>query len=165
MEAAPLIRLANLADAAAIAEILNESILAQDANMILAPVSALEMAAELNKMPARTGYYVLEDAHQVLGWGVLKMWSPRGGYARTCESSVYVRRNQTGKGYGKTLIAYGLAQARTWQYHHVVARIWAANTTSIAVHEKFGYTLVGIQKEVGWMQNHWVDVAILQCLL
>jgi len=33
------------------------------------------------------------------------------------------------------------------------------------MHEKFGFTVVGTQREVGFVDETWVDVTIMQCLL
>ena len=40
----------------------------------------------------------------------------------------------------------------------------ADNQRSIAFHRRYGYELVGIQKEIGHMEGKWTDVAILQRL-
>jgi phosphinothricin acetyltransferase len=47
----------------------------------------------------------------------------------------------------------------------VVTRIWADNLSSLALHQKLGFKLVGVQKEVGFKQGRWIDVAIMQMLL
>ena len=40
-----------------------------------------------------------------------------------------------------------------------------ANQISIAYNLKLGYTMVGIQKEIGYVNGKYCDVAIMQLLL
>jgi phosphinothricin acetyltransferase len=46
-----------------------------------------------------------------------------------------------------------------------MARIVAGNQTSIDFHLRLGYEVIGTQKEVGHMDNQWLDVVLLQKLL
>lgn len=159
------IRPARPEDAPAIAAIFNETILARDATMVLDPVSAQAMAERVSGLHERETLLVLEEDSSVEGWGIVKFYSDRPGYARTCETSVFLRRNRTGKGLGSMLQEALLEAAQKADFHHVLVRIWAANTSSIAMHAKFGFTEVGTQKEVGYVDGQWIDVTIMQCLL
>jgi phosphinothricin acetyltransferase len=46
-----------------------------------------------------------------------------------------------------------------------MARITTLSFGSIALHEQMGFTLVGVEREIGRKFNKWLDVAIMQCLL
>lgn len=133
--------------------------------MIEAPVTAGDIAAEIDRFGAREGYLVLDVEGTVVGWGVLKRYSARTGYRFAGETSVYLRRDRRGRGYGTRLQRALLELARRHGYHHLVAKIWASNAASIAMHEKLGFEVVGVQREIGWVGGRWRDVAILQCLL
>lgn len=159
------LRDATPSDAAVIAAILNESIAAGDSLMIEEPVHAAEIRAQMDGFEEGEGYLLLEDAGTVVGWGVLKRYSDRSGYRFAAETSVYVRRDRTGRGYGSRLQAALIERARAAGFHHLVAKIWAGNAGSRALHEKFGYEVVGIQREIGFVGGQWRDVAILQRLL
>jgi len=159
------IRPAGPGDAPDVASIFNETILKRDATMVLDPVSHEGMADRIGSLHERESLLVLEDSEAVVGWGIVKFYSDRPGYARTCETSVFLRRNLTGKGLGSMLQEALLEAARKAGFHHIIVRIWAANTSSIAMHAKFGFTEVGTQKEVGYVDGKWVDVTIMQCLL
>ena len=102
---------------------------------------------------------------EVVGWGIVKQYSDRLGYRVTGETSIYLDRGLRGRGYGSNLQQALMERCAAFGYHHIVARIWATNQGSIAFHQKFGYQLVGIQKEVGFLAGQWRDVAIMQCLL
>jgi len=58
-----------------------------------------------------------------------------------------------------------IERARAYDYHHLVAKLWAANERSRALHRKFGYTLVGVQQEIGRVEGRWRDIAIMQKIL
>jgi phosphinothricin acetyltransferase len=157
-------------DAAAIAEIYNESVKIGDASMDREEKSAEYYEAIMHKFTDRESYFILEDHSQntnpnVVGWSVIKSWSDRYGYRFCAETSIFLRRNLTGQGYGQPLMRFTLEQAKQWQYHHLIARIKSENRASIYFHEQLGYEVVGVQKEIGFLDGKWQDVTLLQCLL
>ncbi|MGB0649781.1 MAG: GNAT family N-acetyltransferase [Rhodothermales bacterium] len=160
-----IVRRAHADDALIIASIYNETIEARDATMVLDPVTAEDMTKRLHGLSERESVWVLEENRLVQGWGVVKLYSERPGYARACETSVFLRRAETGRGLGSVIQPVLLQAAQEAGFHHVLVRIWAANASSIAMHEKFGFTVVGTQREVGFVDETWVDVTIMQCLL
>jgi len=101
----------------------------------------------------------------VLGFGSLSIFRDRSGYAATAEDSVYVDRAQRGKGVGQALLAELLVLARGHGFHSVIARIAGHNETSIGLHEAAGFTLVGVEREIGRKHRQWLDVVELQLLL
>lgn len=74
----------------------------------------------------------------------------------------FLERSLVGRGLGKPLQQELLNRAVALGYHHVVAKIWADNAGSIRFHERFGYEMVGVQREIGWVGGKWRDVAIMQ---
>lgn len=98
----------------------------------------------------------------VIGWGIIKKYSDRSGYKLTGETSVYLDRDHRGKGYGKTIKTHLMHKCSSIGYKHLVAKIWADNEVSIGYNLKLGYTMVGIQQKVGYVNGRWIDVAILQ---
>lgn len=155
------IRPARLGDCAAIAAIYAQSVEARDCTM--AGVASVQEFQQLVSVPdAREALLVLEAEGQVRGWGRVKHYSPRPGYRVCGETSIFLDRQHLGRGYGRPLQAALLEKCIELQYHHVVAKIWASNKSSIHFHEAFGFTLVGVQKEVGFVNGAWRDVAILQ---
>ncbi len=162
------IRHAEIADADTIADIYNESVHASDATMDAYGLNGPAMAKRLQQLTDREVMLVLVDpAKEVVGWGVVQQYSSRFGYRYTCETSLYLRRSLAGRrlGLGTRLQNELVNYCRSFEYHHVVARILADNRTSIDLHEKFGFQLVGIQHEVGRLGGGWRDVAIYELLL
>lgn len=161
----PEIREGTVADAAAIAEIYNESVAAADATMDDRPKSAEEVQRQIEGFGEREGYLVLEVDGRVLGWTVLKAYSPKGGYRFCRETSTFLRRSEMRKGHGSRLERAAIERCRQLGIHHVIARIFADNLASIRFHERFGYELVGIQREIGYLGGRFRDVAVMQLVL
>lgn len=159
-----MIEPAQASDAPAIAEILSQSVQAMDCTMAAA-ASATEIEAQLEALHDNETWLVVRREGAVLGWGVVKRYSPRPGYRWACETSVFLDRRHLGQGLGRPLQQALLERAQQFGYHHVVARVWADNAASIAFHQRFGYQVVGIQKEIGFVGERWRDVAILQKIL
>ncbi|MGC5248735.1 N-acetyltransferase family protein [Gordonia sp. DT219] len=102
---------------------------------------------------------------QVLGYVTYGPYRPHDGYRHTVEHSVYVRDDQQGRGVGSELMAALIARARESGVHVLVAGIDAANTGSIRLHERFGFSRVGLLTEVGTKFGSWLDLAFLQLTL
>ena len=159
------IRPAQLADAAAIAAIYNESVEAGDATMDERCFDARDIEQRMRSLGEREAYLVLERNAELIAWGLLKSYSDRLGYRYTGETSIYVKRSELQRGYGSRLKGALIEHARERGYHHLVAKVFADNKASLAHNQRFGYELVGVQREVGFRNGRWQDVAILQLVL
>ena len=160
------VRTATLDDACSIASIYSESILERNATMVLDPVSCEKMQHQIRGINERESIIVATTDHgQVAGWGIVKFYSDRPGYASACETSLFVDAAFRNQGVGNAIQAELVQRARKAAFHHIVVKIWAQNKTSIALHEKHGFEMVGIQKEIGHVDHKWIDVAVMQCLL
>ena len=163
------IRAAEPQDYGAIATIYNEAIAHGGITMDCHPYTAADIQQAIQKMQQREAWLVAEDATRqtdaVIGWGVIKRYSDRIGYQLCCETSTYLAFAEVGKGYGHALQTSLMAQVQAYGYHHIVAKILAANQGSIRFHQRFGFEIVGIQEEIGFMNNAWHDVVIMQCIL
>ncbi|NNE70795.1 MAG: N-acetyltransferase [Rhodothermales bacterium] len=160
-----VIRDAGIHDAVRIAEIYNQSIVRRDATMDTVHLGPSEPAMWMEKQGPREYLGVVQAQDLVLGWGIIKRYHPRPGYARAAETSVYIDRDHTGQGHGSAMQTHLVEVARSLDYHHLVAKIWAGNDGSIRMHQRFGYEMVGVQREIGFVDGQWLDVAILQLIL
>jgi len=165
MNEAPLVRPAVPEDAAAIAEIFNESIRQATATMEDTPQTAADIRRQMRDFTPREGYLVLERRCEVIGWGVIKLYSRRAGYSRCAETSVFLTASQTRRGFGSQIKGALIERCKELGYRHLIARVWADNQASIEYNRKFGYELVGIQRQIGYIGGHWQDIAILQLVL
>jgi len=92
-------------------------------------------------------------------WGTFRAF-PANKY--TVEHSVYVHRDQRGRGLGERLLLEVIRRARERQIHVLVGCIDAANSGSIALHTKLGFTHAGTIKEAGFKFGRWLDAAFYQ---
>jgi phosphinothricin acetyltransferase len=106
-----------------------------------------------------------DDSDAVLGFGCLSVYKDRPSYATTVEDSVYVDAAHRGEGVGKAIMERLLELAVGHGFHSVIARIGGDNLASIALHQACGFTVVGVEEEVGRKFNRWLDVTVLQRLL
>ena len=107
----------------------------------------------------------LEDDGTVLGYATYGPWRPHDGYRHTVEHSLYVREGLRGRGTGSALLTALLERARAQGIHVMVAGIDAENEGSVRLHERFGFTRVGVLPQVGTKFGRWLDLAFLQLVL
>ena len=160
------LRIAEPADAEAIAAIYNHEVEHETSTFDLVPRTVDEQRTWL---AARTGVFsviVANDSDQgVVGFAALSTYRERAGYRTTVENSIYVRRDQQRRGVGKLLLTRLLDVARDSGFHTVIARIEATSTGSLALHESLGFIKVGVEREVGRKLGRWLDSAIMQKML
>lgn len=160
-----LVRLAHATDAEAIRAIYNVEVLESTVTFDLVPRSHDDqrdwLAAHSGAHPA----VVAVEGDQVVAFGSLSLYKDRPAYSTTVEDSVYVHRDWRRKGVGRLILDELLKLATTHGFHAVIARIVGDHQASIALHEGCGFTLVGIEKEVGRKFGRWLDVVELQRLL
>jgi phosphinothricin acetyltransferase len=159
------IRPATLDDAEAIRAIYNNEVENHTATFDLVPRS---LDDQREWQSARSGAFtvvVAEEAGDVLGFGALSPYKERAAYRTSVEDSVYVRRDLARRGIGRLLLSHLLDTAEHSGFHAVMARITTTSEASIHLHTALGFSLVGIEREIGRKFNKWLDVALMQCLL
>ncbi len=159
------LRRAHLDDAEAIRAIYNYEVINTTATFDLVPRSAAE---QRDWLAARSGAFsavVAELDGAVVGFASLSPYKERAAYRTTVEDSVYVDQAHQGRGAGKLLLGGIVGMARSSGFHAVMARIEAGGMASRALHTSCGFTLVGVEREVGRKFNRWLDVAVMQLLL
>lgn len=107
----------------------------------------------------------LKEGDILIAWGIIKKYSDRAGYRLTGETSVYVHHAYLHQGYGTELKKHLIQRCKDLGYHHLLARINSDNLISIHYNQKLGYTIVGVQKEIGHVNGRWKDITIMQYLL
>lgn len=160
-------RLATSADAEAIAAIYNLEVETTTNTFDLEPRSHADQLAWLERHTGAHPAVVAEDeeSQAVLGFGSLSTYRARPAYATTVEDSVYVAEGARGQGVGRAILNQLLELAADHGFHAVIARVVGENQGSIALHEACGFTLVGVEREVGRKHGRWLDVVELQRML
>ncbi|MGH9185065.1 MAG: GNAT family N-acetyltransferase [Acidimicrobiales bacterium] len=159
------LRLATLDDAEAIRTIYNLEVTESTATFDLVPRTLTE---QVEWIEARSGAYavvVATDGEEVAGFGSLSPYRDRPAYSTTVEDSVYVRRDQQGKGIGRAVLAELVHVGTARGFHAMMARIVGGHEASIRLHEACGFDVVGTEREVGRKLGRWLDIVLMQRLL
>ncbi|MBW6435200.1 GNAT family N-acetyltransferase [Actinoplanes hulinensis] len=156
------IRAADAGDMEGIRAIRNRAIEQTTALWTETPQSPAEATAWLAAHLARGSAFVAEAGGEVAGFATYGPWRPLDGYRHTVENSVYVREDRHGLGIGSALMTTVIAAAREAGHHVMVAGIEAGNTSSIRLHERFGFEHAGTIREVGTKFGRWLDLTIMR---
>lgn len=114
----------------------------------------------LEREPRYPVLVALRDG-EVVGWGSISQWSPRGAYARTGEVSVYVDRDERGKGIGRALLAALIERAPAGGIAVLLARVAGENPASVALHRSLGFERIGVQRRSGEKLGRVLDITLL----
>lgn len=99
---------------------------------------------------------------QVLGWAALSPVSGRCVYAGVAEVSVYVHPEARGKGVGNQLLQALIQESENHGFWTLQAGIFPENTSSIRIHEKNGFRIIGRREKIGQMDGKWRDTLLLE---
>lgn len=150
-------------DCARICEIRNEVIRTSDAILEDEPWEYSRWADWWEKREKGLPLLVLvDDAARVQGYALLGYFMDRSGYRVTGEVSIHLDPSVRGKGQGKILFNQLIEAGRLFGFYSIVARITETNATSIALHEKIGFTKVAHMPKVARKFGNFVDVLIYQ---
>jgi L-amino acid N-acyltransferase YncA len=159
---APHIRLATVADLAAINAIYNHYVHTSTCTYQLDPTTDEERRAAFDARGAAHPATVAELDGVVVGWGSLSPFRARGGYASTVENAVYVRHDLHRRGIGAALLRDQIERATAIGHHTIVAVIDAEQTGSLELHRRAGFVHAGTLREAGRKFDRWLDAVFLQ---
>jgi phosphinothricin acetyltransferase len=159
------VRLATSDDVEPTRAIYNLEVAESTVTFDLVPRTADEQLAWLTARSGAHAVIIAEDAGEVVGFASFSPFRDRPAYSTTVENSVYVRRDQQGKGIGKLLLAELVTLATSHGFHAMIARIVGGHDASIALHRSLAFDIVGTEREVGRKFGRWLDVVEMQRLL
>lgn len=159
------IRPAALKDIPSIVEIYNEAIANTTATFDTDPKTVDQQTKWFQSHDENHPVIIAESDQIILGWGSLSRWSDRSAYDGTVELSIYIHPEYRGKGIGKKLMEVLVASGEKAGLHTILSRITTENKNSIHIHELFGFSSIGVMKEVGNKFGKLLDVEIMQKML
>jgi phosphinothricin acetyltransferase len=160
-----LARLATIDDAEATRAIYNVEVMESTVTFDLVPRTLEEQRGWLTARSGAHAVLVAEDAGEVIGFASVSPYRDRPAYSTSVEDSVYVRRDQQGRGVGKLLLGELVTLATSHGFHTMIGRIVGGHDASIALHRSLGFEVVGTEREVGRKFGRWLDVLVMQKLL
>lgn len=152
------VRIANQNDGAAIAAIYKPFVTDTAISFELFPPSSDEMAARILKTLQRYPWLVCEVDKKIVGYAYGSLFRTRHAYQWTTEVSAYVDPKYQRLGLGgrlyRTLFRILIQQG----FISALAGITLPNPGSVAFHESFGFTPVGVYHNVGYKMDVWYGV-------
>lgn len=103
-------------------------------------------------------WLAIGDGQDVLGFASTSPMRNRNAYRWSVETGVYLKPDAQGRCLGRQLLAAHLALLERQGFVTIVAGIALPNAASVALHEKLGFSLSGIERGVGYKFGQWVDV-------
>jgi L-amino acid N-acyltransferase YncA len=145
-----------------IAAIWNHEVLWTDATTDTEPRDAGEQREWLERHTAACPALVAVTGDEVLAYGSLSPYRPKPAFARTLENSIYVKRGHRGAGLGTLILRELIQRARAHGCHSMLARVTSGNLASIRLHERHGFSVTGVEREVAFKLGRWHDVTVLR---
>lgn len=159
------IRPARDEDFAAITDITNHYITTSSIHFAYEPLAPGELLAMWQGLGDRYPWLVTEEDGRVLGYAKAGTWRERSAYAWTVETGIYIAPDARGSGLGKPLYVALIAELARRGFRSIVAGITLPNPTSVAMHERLGFTSVGVVREAGFKHGAWHAVGFWQLFL
>jgi L-amino acid N-acyltransferase YncA len=105
---------------------------------------------------------VADHEGEVVGWAALSPVSERCVYEGVAEDSVYVADSAQGRGVGRELLEELVRRAESDGVWTIQAGIFPENESSIALHERCGFRVVGTRERIGKHHGVWRDVVLME---
>jgi L-amino acid N-acyltransferase YncA len=159
------VRFATLDDAGAIAAIYAPYVLETPISFEMQPPAADVMLGRMKHYMATHPWLVYEIEGRVVGYAYATRHHERAAYDWSCEVSVYVDRSLHRRGIGRALYATLLRALRRLGYYNALAGVTEPNRASIGLHEALGFRRSGVNRNVGYKDGSWWDVAYYEVSL
>jgi L-amino acid N-acyltransferase YncA len=158
------IRSATEADLPFVTGIYTHAVLHGTATFELIPPDLAEMTRRFRAlMDGGFPYLVASLDGRVVGYAYAGPYRPRPAYRFTVENSVYLDPSIHRRGIGLGLMQRLIAECEARGYRQMIAVIGdSANTGSIGVHTKTGFTMIGTHPNVGLKFGRWLDTVMMQ---
>jgi L-amino acid N-acyltransferase YncA len=105
---------------------------------------------------------VMEEDGVIVGWAALSAVSRRQVYRGVAEHSIYVADSARGRGVGTELLKALVADSEAAGFWTLQTAIFPENETSIGLHERHGFRVVGIRERLGRHHGRWRDVVLME---
>jgi phosphinothricin acetyltransferase len=152
------------ADIPAIVDIYAPAVLHGTASFEIEPPDGAEMMRRRRViLDGGHPYLVAEIDGRVAGYAYAGAYRPRPAYRFTVEDSIYIAPDAHRRGLGRGLLGALIVACTARGFREMIAVIGdSAQTPSIALHERFGFRLIGIARNVGFKHGRFLDQVLMQ---
>lgn len=159
------VRDAEPADLPRVAALYGRDVMRSTASFELVPPSLQEMTTRFEAV-RRLGlpWLVAELSGEFAGYAYASIFRSRAAYRYSAEGSVYVEDAARRRGVGRALLEATIERVRQAGLRHLIGVISDSDTSvaSIALHRTLGFGETGVLRQVGWKQDRWLDVTLMQ---
>lgn len=158
-----MIRDATVEDAAAVQAIYAHHVLHGTASYDVEPPSLENIRQKMLWILGEGWPFIVAEADgPVIGYAYATQFRDRAAYRFTCENSIYVHPDWTGRGVGGALLTSLIERSAASGFKTMIAVIGGAEPASIALHAACGFVEAGRLKAVGWKKDRWLDNVYMQ---
>jgi L-amino acid N-acyltransferase YncA len=154
----PLIRLATVNDAPAIAAIYRPIVESTPISFETVAPDADEMRRRIQEVLGSHVWLVCEREGAVAGYAYASSHRARAAYQWSVDTSVYVDDAFRRRGIGHALYLSLFAVLTVQGYANAFAGITLPSAASVGLHERAGFTPLGVYRRVGYKLGAWHDV-------
>ncbi|MYV46820.1 GNAT family N-acetyltransferase [Streptomyces sp. SID2888] len=107
-------------------------------------------------------HVAVDQGGKVLGWVAAAPVSDRCVYAGVVEHSVYVHPDARSRGVGTALLNALIASTEAAGIWTIQSGIFPENTSSLALHQRVGFRIIGTRERIGRHHGVWRDVVLIE---
>ena len=161
------VRMATVDDREQIVDIYNHYIVHTPITFDLAPMTVDDRKGWFEQFSAmgRHRLLVAVERGTVVGYAGSHQFRTKAAYDTTVETTVYCAPSAVGKGVGTMLYTALFEAIASEDIHALLAGITLPNDASVALHERFGFTLAGVTHAVGRKFDRYWDVGWYERIL
>lgn len=156
-----IIRMATLEDAAAIQAIYEPYILNTAITFEYQPIPLEAFRKRMQTVMEYFPWLVCECDKKIVGYAYCSRFKERAAFGWDCECSVYIDEQYHRRGIATELYNKLFDLIKEQGFYNIYALINASHTSSISLHEKFGFTKEGLYRKTGYKMEQWWDLLIL----
>jgi len=99
---------------------------------------------------------------EVVGYAYVVLFRKRPAYRFTVKHSIYIHHDHQGRGVGGVLMRELIDTCAAAGFRQMIGYIDTDNASSLAIHEKFGFSRVGLLRGVAYRYGRWADTVMMQ---
>jgi L-amino acid N-acyltransferase YncA len=161
-----VIREAEIKDISAIKDIYNQGIEDRIATLETRLRSDEDMKEWLLAREERHKVIVIENnIGVILGWASINMFNSRCCYSGVGDLSIYIDRNNRGKGLGKMLLKALIEKAREKEFHKLILSTFEFNEAGKGLYKSLGFREVGTYVNQGILDGKFINITIMEKLI
>ena len=126
------------------------------------PPSVAAMDRRMDDTLQRYPWLVAEHGGEIVGYAYVVHFRKRPAYRFTVKHSIYIHHDHVGQGIGQILMRELIDVCAAAGFRQIIGYIDADNTASLGLHEKFGFSRVGLLPGVAYRSGHWADTIMVQ---